>query len=190
MKIRNCIAAAALALTTTVASADSIDLSVSNDTVLGKYVKSLSYSGYGHTDMDFGLMYTESDDLMGLFGITMAGEAGSHAPGLNFGVGARVYALTLDDADKNVGSVTLGGKISYIPPQMNRVGFVGTLDFGPDVTTFGDADRFWAFDGRVEFEVLPEAAVYAGYRKIRARLDNGIDADLDKGGHLGVRMSF
>ena len=64
------------------------------------------------------------------------------------------------------------------------------INFGPDITTFGDAERFWDFNTRAEYEVLPEAAVYLGYRKVETRLERKVDVDLDKGWHIGLRMTF
>ncbi len=196
MKLRASIAAL-LCVLGFEANAREIDLSLSNDTALIRYATPISYSGSGKTDLDVGFMYTESDNVMILGGIEMMGEAGSHAPGLHFGVGIKGYGVSLDSGD-DVGSVTLGAKGWYVPPQINRLGLVAQLYFGPDITTFGDAEKFWDFSGRAEYEVLPEAAVYVGYRNVRARLERNVpgnpgnsrDVDLDKGWHIGVRMSF
>lgn len=188
MKLRASVAAL-LMLAGAEAGARELDLSLSNDTALVRYATPISYSGYGQTDAEVGFMYTESDDVMIVGGIEMMGEAGSHAPGLHFGVGVKGYGVSLDSG-ADVGSITLGAKGWYVPPQFNRMGLVAQLYFGPDVTTFGDAERFWDFSSRAEYEVLPEAAVYVGYRKVRTRLENNVDVDLDKGWHIGLRMSF
>jgi hypothetical protein len=188
MRLRASVAAL-LMLVGAQAGARELDLSLSNDTALLRYATPISYSGYGHTDADFGFMYTESNDVMVLGGIEMMGEAGSYAPGMHMGVGIKGYGVTLDGGD-NVGSITLGVKGWYIPPEMSRMGVVAKFNFGPNVTTFGDAEKFWDFSTHVEYEVLPEAAVYVGYRNVRARLTKGRNAYLDKGWHLGLRMSF
>ncbi len=172
------------------ATAGKIDLGVSDDTVLAQYASTISYSSYGHTDWNLGLMYTEEDDVMGALGIEMIGEAGSHAPGLTGGVGIKTYAVSIDNTNDDVGSVTLGGMLRFVPPKVNRLSMGAGLNYGPDVTTFGDANRFLAFNSRIGFEVLPEASLYVGYRKIRARMERGYDVDLDKGWHLGITMSF
>jgi hypothetical protein len=188
MKLRACVAAL-LCMFGAEVEAQEIDLSLSNDTALLRYATPISYSGYGHTDADVGLMFTESDDVMLLGGIEMMGEAGSHAPGLHFGVGIKGYAVAIDNG-ADVGAVTLGGKIWHVPPRFNRLGLVAQFYYGPDVTTFGDAKKFWDFNARAEFEVLPEAAVYVGFRNVRTRLTNHVDVDLDKGWNIGLRMSF
>ena len=188
MKLQASIAAL-LCMMSANALAAEVDLSLSNDTVLARYVMPISYSGYGRTDMDFGVLYTEADDFMGSAGIEMMGEAGSHAPGMHAGVSIKGYVVSLDSGD-DVASVTLGGKVWYVPPTMTRIGLKAQINFGPDVTTFGDAERFWDFNTRAEYEVLPEAAVYLGYRKVETRLERKVDVDLDKGWHIGLRMTF
>jgi len=192
MKLRASIAAL-LCVFGAEAGARELDLSLSNDTALFRYSSPISYSGYGQTNADFGFMYTELDDVMVLGGIEMMGEAGSHAPGLHLGVGVKGYGVSLDNG-ADIASVALGAKAWYVPPEFNRLGLVGQFYFGPDVTTFGDAEKFWDFNMRAEYEVLPEAAVYLGYRNVRARLERVTagkrDVDLDKGWHIGLRMSF
>jgi len=188
MKLRAGVAAL-LCVFAVEAGARELDLSLSNDTALLRYATPISYSGTGRTDADFGFMYTESNDVMVMGGIEMMGEAGSYAPGMHMGVGIKGYGVALDNG-YDVGSIALGAKGWYVPPEFNRLGLVGQFYFGPDVTTFGDAEKFWDFSARAEYEVLPEAAVYVGYRNVRARLKQGGNVDLDKGWHLGVRMSF
>lgn len=188
MKLRASVAAL-LCVFGAEAGARELDLSLSNDTALLRYASPISYSGSGHTDAELGFMYTEADNVMFVGGIEMMGEAGSHAPGMHFGVGIKGYGVSLDSGD-SVGSVALGAKAWFVPPKQNRMGVIGQFYFGPDVTTFGDAEKFWDFSARGEYEVLPEAAVYVGYRNVRAKLSQNRDVDLDKGWHLGMRMSF
>ncbi len=189
MKLQASIAALIVCLSSTVVQAQEVDVSLSNDTVLARYVMPISYSGYGRTDADFGVMYTESDNFMLSAGLSMIGEVGSHAPGLQGGVSIKMYGVSLDGG-ADVGALTLGGRVWFVPPSMSRAGLIAQLNFGPDITTFGDAKRFWDFNTRAEYEVLPEAAVYVGYRMVRATLESGVDVDLDKGWHVGLRMSF
>jgi hypothetical protein len=67
---------------------------------------------------------------------------------------------------------------------------IGSVYFSPNITTFGDADRFTETGVRVEYEIIPQAAAYLGYRKIRFGLSSAPDVILDEGIHVGVRLSF
>lgn len=189
MKLQATTMAALLCVSGAAVSAQQIDLSLSNDTAMLRYIKPISYSAAGRTDADFGLLHTKSKDQLMMAGIAMIGEAGSQAPGLDGGVGFRAYGVSMDNA--NVGAVTVGGMLRYVPPTLNRVGLVAALNYAPHVTTFGDATRFWDFNVRAEYEVLPAASVYVGYRDVGTRLEpNNVDVDLDQGAHIGLKMSF
>lgn len=191
MKLQATIAAILCVSSGVAVSAQSIDLSLSNDTALLRYSMPISYSGSGRTDADFGLLYTEANDLMGMAGITMSGEAGSQVPGLDGGVGFRAYGVSIDRNNADIGAVTIGGMLKYVPPGLNRVGLVGALNYAPNITTFGDAKSFWDFTARVEYEVLPAASVYLGYREVGARMEiSDRDIKLDQGAHIGLKMSF
>jgi len=162
---------------------------MSDDTALLKFASPISYSAYGQTDASFGFMYTEQEDMMVQGGIEMRGEAGSQTPGLMFGMGMRAYGISFDSGD-DVSSVTIGASAKFVPPSEKRLAIVAEFFYGPDVTTSGDADRFSDFAARAEYEIMPEASIYLGYRNIQAELVNNVDAVLDKGGHVGLRMSF
>lgn len=189
MKLQTTVAAL-LCLSSASVLADEVDLSLSNDTALLRYISPISYSGYGRTDAAFGVMYTEANDYLLSAGIEMVGEAGSQAPGLNGGINIELYGASLDYG-YDIGALAIGGKVWYVPPSMSRLGFVAQLNYAPNVTTFGDASRFSDFSTRVEYEVFPDAAVYVGYRKVTARIENTtINVNLDKGWHGGIRISF
>ena len=72
----------------------------------------------------------------------------------------------------------------------HRLALAGQVFWSPDIVTFMDARRFTFLTARVEYEILQQAAVYAGYRKIRAALENGPDAKVESGPHIGVRLEF
>lgn len=175
--------------------ADQLEVNLSNDTALVQYTNPLSYSGYGRTDLFMGVLYTETDNVMGTLGLLMMGEVGSQTPGLQFGVGFKAYAMRLDQVgtDRDIAAITLGGVAWYVPPAVSRVGLVLNFNYSPSITTFGDAQNLSEVGVRVEYEVLPGAAVYVGYRRIEAELEDelgGQDLELDNGAHVGLRMTF
>ena len=190
MNVKASFAASVLALVSASASADQVDVNLSNDTAFMQYASTLNYNGYGRTDMEIGALYTEADDVMGTFGVSMTGEAGSDVPGLNFGLTVRLYAVNLDAPDASLAAVALGGGATYKPAPESRFGVIAYLNYAPDITTFGDAENLMETGLRAEYEVLPGAAAYVGYRLIRTELVGLGDIDLDDGGHVGLRLSF
>ena len=43
---------------------------------------------------------------------------------------------------------------------------------------------------RLEYEIIPQAAVYLGYRRINFGFESISDVILEEGAHLGVRIMF
>jgi hypothetical protein len=189
MKLRVATIALLFAANTAV-TAGELDISLSNDTAQVRYYAPMSHSKYGHTDFDVGALYTENDDLMASAGMMMSGDAGSRAPGVHLGVGFRGYGVSFDNINKDLFALTLGGEVLVVPPSERRLGIAFFGNFAPDITTFGDAGQFSEVGGRVQYEVLPEASVYVGYRQIKADLDPGATVTLDKGLHVGLKMKF
>ena len=190
MKLRVATVALLVAANTAV-TAGELDISLSNDTAQVRYYAPMSHSKYGHTDFDLGALFTEADDLMVSAGMMMSGEAGSRSPGVHLGVGFRGYGVSFDNTtNDDLLALTLGGEVRFVPPSERRLGIAFYGNFSPDITTFGDAEQFSDFGGRVEYEVLPEAAIYVGFRHIKAELERGPSVTLDKGGHVGLRMKF
>lgn len=169
--------------------AQELDVSLNNDAAAIRYTMPFKQTAYGHTDVDFGLLYTESNDVLGSAGIGVVGDAGAQSPGLKAGIGVRAYAVSLDNND-DMTALTLGGLIHYNPPTAPRFGVGADIHYAPDVTTFGDAKRFWELGARFEYEILPQASLYLGVRKVRADMDSGAKIDMDEGAHIGMRMSF
>jgi len=195
MKLRLVAASALLgSFVSAQAAADSISVSLSNDTAYAEYGMPLEYSAYGRTDLEFGVMNTDSSDLMGTVGISMIGEVGSQAPGLQFGLTIKGYAMSFDESDIDVAAITLGVKAWFVPPQASRIGVIVHGNYAPAITTYADAETLWEAGIRAEYEVLPGAAMFVGYRRVSATLESqpadNADIDMDEGGHIGLRMTF
>jgi hypothetical protein len=186
--------AAGLLLSGTVVSAQTLDLNVSNDSALFRYiVRDTDSSGFGTKEVDLGLAYTTDDAIVGMFGAQVVAEAGSRSPGLDAGLGLKLFGANadLDDQDDmSLFALTLGGQLRFVPPPMPRLGFSVQGFFSPDVVTFGDADRFVYLSAAVEYRVLPQAMIYLGYRKMRAGIEDGGTATIESGGHLGFQLEF
>ncbi len=191
MKFRTLLVPVLFGCASLTAVADEVEVNLSNDTAYLQYASPLEYNGYGRTDLEIGALYTEADDLLGSIGIAMLGEAGSEAPGLSFGLTIKAYAMNLDAADATLGAITLGGKVRYSPPSVSRLAVLGYLNYAPAITTFGDSENLREVGVRAEYEVLPGAAIYIGYREIATELEeSGAEIKLDDQGHVGLRISF
>ncbi|MCC6303006.1 MAG: hypothetical protein IT489_09450 [Gammaproteobacteria bacterium] len=187
--------AAALLTGAAVAPAQTLDLNLSNDSALFRYiVQDSDSSGLGNKQVDLGFVYTTDDVLVGMFGAQLVAEAGSRSPGLDAGLGLKLFGARADldelNDDISLFALTLGVQVHFVPPPWPRIGVSLQGFFSPDVVTFGDADKFSYLSAALEFRVLPQAMAYLGYRKMRAGLEEGDDATLESGGHLGFQLQF
>ncbi len=170
------------------AMAQSFDISLSDDSARLGYTTPMGQQGFGRGELDATVLFTDNDIFMGALGFGVVGEAGSGSPGLNVGVGARLYGVNTDVYD--VGALTLGVQLSYSPPRFPRLNIGGAYNYAPNIVTFMDGNRF--SDGRVSigYEIFEDAVAYVGYRLIRADIDNGPDVSVDKGAHIGISLRF
>jgi hypothetical protein len=198
MLLRRIVALSLLSVTTlvtvsTTALADTIDINLSDTSAQFQYKSSLGRDALGKTEFHFGVLYVDKNNLLGDFGLLVKDEVGSKAPGFSVGVGIKGLVAKVkgdNPAASNASALALGGLVRYSPPATPRLGIVGQVYLSPNIVTFGDADRYVETGARIEYEVIPQAVAYLGYRRIEFGLKTQPDAMLDKGFNLGVRVSF
>ena len=190
MSLRNIVALSLLTLATT-AMADTIDLNLRNSSAQVQYSSPMGRAALGKTEVHFGALYSDAHNANNTYadvGVVVKDEVGSKAPGWSVGVGIKGLAAHTEGTNEQ--GVALGGLVSYAPPTLPRMSLVGQLYFAPNITTFGAANRYGEAVAQLEFEVIPNAAAYIGYRNIKFDLNNGSSATVDEGAYIGVRMSF
>ncbi|OGI44170.1 MAG: hypothetical protein A2V92_04375 [Candidatus Muproteobacteria bacterium RBG_16_65_31] len=165
-------------------SADAMDINVSDETAQFVYA-----TGYRTAELSFGALYNKtSKNWLGSASLLALGDQSGKGSRSEAGLGAKLYAASADE--KDVLALGLGGQFRIFPGD-GPLGVGGSAFYAPGVLNAGDATRFWEADVRVEYEVVKRTAnAYIGYRKIRTKLDNGPEVDVDKGAHVGIRFSF
>jgi hypothetical protein len=192
MLLRRIVALSLLAVSTS-ALADTIDINLSDTSAQFQYKSSMGRDALGKTEFHLGVLYVDNNNLLGDFGLLVKDELGSNAPGFSVGVGIKGVVARVKGGNpetSNASALALGGMVRYSPPAIRRLGFVGEVYLSPNIVTFGDANRYVEAGVRMEYEVIPQAVVYLGYRKIGFGLKTQPDATLDEGFNLGVRISF
>jgi hypothetical protein len=175
----------------TTAMADTIDLNLRNSSVQFQYNSAMGRDTLGKTEFFVGGLYSDtnnSHNTLGDIGLMVKDELGGNAPGFSVGVG--IKGLFAHTQGTNESALALGGMIRYSPPSLPRLGIGGQLYFSPNITTFGDADRYEETLLQLEYVIIPNAAAYIGYRDISFNLNNGPNTTVDQGAFIGVRMSF
>ena len=185
---------------TSLVHAAALDVNLSDDTAEFRFITPVGYEDdtqpynrqrkqrntFGGAELDLGFLSTSTDDVIAMIGFQAVDAAGSATPGLKVGVGVKAFAGTIDSHD--VYAATLGGNARFLI--FNRVAIFGDLHYAPNVVTFGDASRLLYFNAHLEYEILPQAVVYIGYRKLRANLDAGGHISIDNGAHVGLQFLF
>lgn len=171
--------------------ADSLDFNVHNDAMRAIYTMDLSKRGHAGLSAEFGLLYSEDkrrlDDILLHAGMHVSGENWSESGTFNIRLGGRL--IHSSPADLDLIALAPGVQLRFSPA--HRVGLGGHLYFAPKILSFGDAERYREYAVRADYQVLPQAFVYVGYRYIDVNIEDGPSSvELDKSVHMGLKMLF
>lgn len=169
--------------------ADSVDLNVRDTSAQFQYSASMGRDTLGKSEIHVGFLHANNASTMGDLGILVKDEVGSNAPGVTVGVGIKALVAKVQNT-KGSTAVAIGGLVRLAPFSDTRFGIVGSVYLSPNIITFGDADRYSEYVAKLDYEIIPQAVAYIGYRKIMLGLKLAPVAVMDEGAHLGVRISF
>jgi hypothetical protein len=180
-----------LSAVSTIASADNIDFNLRDEAIRASYSMELKSGGFSGLSGELGLLYSEDkkklDDTLYHAGLHVSGENWSQSGTFDISIGGRLYYATPGNVD--LMALAIGGDIRFSPA--HRFGIGGHIYYAPDITSFQDAKRFQETGIRVDYQLLPQAFVYLGYRQIEVDIENGAkDVELDDDAHIGIKMLF
>lgn len=186
MLLRRILAIAVLSTSSTV-FADAIDINLSSDVAQFQYLAPAGQVGQGKSEFHAGFLYNNSNNGMADVGLVVMNDIGQSD--VSLGVGIKAVAVTMNS--NHAAALALGGQVRFAPLPDKKFGIIGNVYLAPDIVTFGDADGYTETGIRVEYEIMQQAAAYAGYRKIKFDAKPGFqDYTLDEGVHVGVRIAF
>jgi len=170
------------------ALADSIDINLRDSSAQLQYSASMGRDTLGRSEIHAGVLYTNDNDTLADLGLLVQDEMGENAPGVTVGVGLK--GLVVNTKNNNARAIALGGLVRFAPFEDSRFGISGRIYLSPNITTFGDADRYIETGVTLDYEIIPQAIIYIGYRKIKININQSPDERLDDGGHVGFKISF
>jgi len=177
------IALVVLAAATFSATAGTLDANLSNDTLEAKFDAPL-----GAANLTIGGLYNRDDKNYLLdVGLLAAGDGSVGTSRFSGGLGGKIY--TVHVAGSNVGALALGGELRWFPGN-GPFALGGYAWFAPSVVTFIDGKDFYDTGLRAEVEVFRNSFAYLGYRWTRAKLEDGSQPYVDRGGFLGIMVKF
>ena len=172
-------------------SARSMDINLSNDAAQFKYGTLVGGTTYGRSELTYGLLFNEDDVYLFEVGLLVIDQAGSKSPGLELGIGPKFYFADTDKSDGDAAALGLGGQIRYKNMAAPRIVYNAEGYYAPSIVSFLDADSMFEFNLRLEYEILPTANIYLGYRDIEVEIENSDkNVELDENVVLGVRFKF
>ncbi|MGC2164817.1 MAG: YfaZ family outer membrane protein [Gallionella sp.] len=187
MKLRALYAMSLLTISGT-ALADAIDINLRDSAAQIQYRASMGHDTLGRSEMHMGFLYTNDKGKLGDLGILVQDEVGKDVPGLTAGVGLKGVVANIQS--KNSSALALGGLLRYAPLENRRFGITGVVYLSPNIVTFGDAERYTETGLSLDFEIIPQAVAYVGYRHVKLAMANSSDLTVDEGVHVGVKLSF
>jgi hypothetical protein len=163
----------------------SIDLSLANDSARLAYDATKVGSGL---HISASIMHHENDgDLLAL-GLHVVDVREPNSP-LYIGIGARLFGFKNGDVDG--GALGVGGFYRYQISQVPGLSTAGYLYYAPSVVSFDDTENLTDADFRIQYDLLPTARVYTGYRFSRYKIEDvKKEFMLEEGIHFGLKVDF
>ena len=173
-------AAVLLALASGGALADSLELNLHDEALRATF----AHVARPGMEWDVGHYYNEDDVTVTHLGLHVSGENWSKAGTFDVGLGGRLLLVRSDEEDAS--ALALGARVRFSP--VHRVGIGGELYFAPDITTFDEATRYTEATVRADYQLLPQALLYVGYRVIEMDFDDVDDVEIDDSFQVGMKL--
>lgn len=187
----NVLAALVLMVASFQVNATGFEFRVADKTAELFYLYKSSTFGYGGSDVGWGVMFNENDDIMLSGSLLVSGNGAGGKRALQFGVGIKGYVADFsNNVDIQGGGLGIGGLIRYVFSSTTPFAVLVEAYTVPTITTFGDAADFTEARIAFELEVSPSARAYIGYRTVTLEDDGNNEYELDDSAHFGVRLSF
>jgi predicted porin len=173
--------------------ADSLDVSFNNDALAFKYSSAMAALIQGNSDLQFGLLYNDAMNSLADVGLLIKGDDSDS--GMTITVGTSLIAGMIKNyapgTTQNVESIVIGAELGYIFPVAKQISIAFYYFAGPQITTFGDADRANQWGAHLDYEVNAGTRVYFEYRQTDFRITaTGLTATVDSGTYMGVKLAL
>ena len=208
--MRNVLTGIALLLGSAQLWAGGLDLSLSNETAnlvitldrdpfLNNQFDDQSRTQAGGAELAVGGFITEVGDNLLHATLLARGIRQSANSQYQIGAGMKLVGGEIEvgidrgnDESDTVGALALGFQTimlllpsNYNPVELSLEGF-----FAPSITSFADAERYGEISAKLQFEIMPRARAYVGYRRMRIDTAEFDNIRLDRSAHFGLSISF
>ncbi len=171
-----------------------LDLKLADEMAEITYLAESSTFGYGGSDIGLGVFFTENDDMQLNASMMITGNPAGNNRALQFGIGGKLMYTSIETNnildDEEFGALAVAGQVRYVVPSSTPVAFLAAVYYAPGITSFSGADNYSEVLVAFELEVTPSARAYIGFRDMEYELENGLEIELDEGGHVGLKFDF
>ena len=175
--------------TSSAAFADTLDINLRDSSAQIKYSASMGTDTLGKSELHLGSLYADKDNFLIDFGLLVQDQIGVNSPDITFGMGIKAVVARANANDAS--AVAIGALLGVKPLPDPRLNIVGQVYASPTILSFGETTRFIETALRVEYEIIPQALAYIGYRTTRFDFKNNLSsAKMDDGLTIGLRMMF
>lgn len=168
--------------------ADTVDINLRDTSAKIQYNASMGRDTLGKSELYLGVLFSDKDNFLTDLGLMVQDEVNSEAPIVNVGFGIKALAGRVQASD--VAAVAIGAMVGVKPFPDPRLNIVGEVHASPKILSFGESLRYIESIARIEYEIIPQAVAYIGYRSTMFDLKNKSNAKIDDGLHIGMRMMF
>jgi hypothetical protein len=148
-----------------------VDATIGNRVLQVRYLTQ-SPIGPAKSDLDYGLLVTENNDLIGSAALMFDTEL-DQVPGLRVEIGPQAYLARLVRPQKtDVFALAAGANARYDIIRRLGLAAVGSAFYSPGVLTFGSAHNLYDFTAGVEVRFASRLTGWAGYRWLKYTLVN------------------
>ncbi len=181
---RSVFTALILFVVSTSSWAKSIELDVYDKALGFNYSnqESIMISGMG---VEVGFLLNDTTRPLFHAGLNVSGANKSKRGVFDITVGGRLY--TWQESPDSFSALALGGSVRFSP--LKRVGLSAHVYIAPDITASSDSTGMTDLMLRLDYQVIPQAFVYVGYRNIEVKFP-GKAIDINDDVHVGLKLLF
>lgn len=191
-KLKMLLASAGLALASLPVQAATLDLNLNDEAARGQLSGPLS-NLFADADGEYQGAVLYSDDrnselLVLSGGALLTGDAGLQEAKLTAGLGLR--GQYIDTRADEGGGAAVGGQFDLRFSGFDRLGLTGYAWYQPKVLGLGDIDDSYEWALAADYQILRNASIYVGFRKVTLGPKAGGSYTVDDGAHAGLRLNF
>lgn len=178
-----------------------IDVNINNEDLEMEYTSINEWSRNSQTYFSAGVLNAyDADDIHHvLYTVTMTQVGLTDLRGVGFGIGFRGVFTVLDEAvdpygqndAREVGALGVRAKVMYTFPIRVKTILSGTVNYGPrSLSVNREMEQYREYRIDVNAEPIDGGWVYAGFRTIEFKFDNGEVYDLNSKLYVGMKIYF